>query len=113
MLYGERYVYNGELPFDRTVIQMGIEKIRILEVTTKNDDVYITGENFTESSKVYVNNEYVNTIYVDNKTLILEDLSLLYNDIIRIKVQTKSGYTLSKTDGFEYRESTSEMFLPY
>ena len=37
-----------------------------------------------------------------------------------IKVQSESGYTLSKTDEFEYRESTSEyrestneMFLPY
>lgn len=113
MLYGEQYVYNGEVPFDRTVIQMGIEKIEISEITTKNDDVYITGENFTDSCKVFVNGKYVDTIFVDNKTMILEDVDLLHMDIVSIKVQTDNGYTLSKIRGFEYRESTSDMFLPY
>ncbi len=113
MLYGEHYVYNGELPYERTSIQMGIEKVRILETTRKNDDVYISGENFTKSCKVYVNNEKVDTIYQDENTLILEDMSLVHGDKVSIKVQSESGYTLSKTNDFEFKESTNEMFLPY
>lgn len=104
MLYGEQYVYDGEIPFERTEIQMGIDKIKVAEITNKSNDIYITGENFTKSCKVFLNNESVDTIYVDNKTLILEDLSLLDSDIISIKVQTESGYTLSKTDEFEYKD---------
>lgn len=113
MLYGEHYVYNRKVPYKRTAIQMGIEKISILEVTPKNEDVYIIGENFTESFNVFVNDEKVETTYIDDKTLMLEDMSLQHGDKIMIKVQSESGYTLSKTDEFEYRESINDMFLPY
>ena len=104
MLYGEQYVYNGEVPFERTKIQMGIEKIKVLEITNNFNDIYITGENFTESCQVFLNNESVDTIYVNDKTLKLEDKSLQFEDIIEIKVQTETDYTLSITDGFEYKK---------
>lgn len=113
MLYGEQYVYNGKLPYGRTIIQMGIEKIRILEIARNNDDTYIYGENFTESCNVFVNNEKVDTLYLDEKTLILEDISLVHGDKVILKIQSESGYTLSKTSEFEFSESTNEMFLPY
>lgn len=113
MLYGERYVYGGKLPYKRTRIQMGIERIGILDVSQELDNVYISGENFTKSCNLYVNNEKVDTIFVDENTLILEDMSLVHGDILSIKVQSESGYTLSKTSEFVFNESRNEMFLPY
>lgn len=113
MLYGEQYVYHGKMPYESTLLQMGIKKIGILEIAIKNDDTYIIGENFTDSCKLYVNNEKVDSLYVDEKTLILEDMTLVHGDKISMKVQSKSGYTLSKTSEFEYIESTNNMFLPY
>lgn len=108
MLYGEQYVYDGELPYKRTSIQMGIDKIRILEVTPQLDDLYIRGENFTKSCNVFINNEKVDAIYLDDKTLMLEDVSLNHGDKISIKVQSESGYTLSKADEFQYRQSMND-----
>lgn len=108
MLYGEQYVYDGELPYKRTSIQMGIDKIRILEVTPLLDDLYIRGENFTKSCNVFINNEKVDAIYLDDKTLMLEDVSLNHGDKISIKVQSESGYTLSKADEFQYRQSMND-----
>ncbi|TJX12698.1 LTA synthase family protein [Tissierella creatinini] len=113
MLYGEQYVYSGRLPYKRTRINMGVEKIRISEISMKNDDTYISGENFTKSCNLYLNDEKVDTIYVDDKTLILEDRSLVHGDKVNIKVQSESGYTLSATNDFHYSESINEMYLPY
>ena len=102
MLYGEHYVYNGEVPFERTLIQMGIEEIQVTRIAKRYNHVYVTGKNFTENSKVFLNNEYVDTIYVDNKTLKLKDLSLRYGDTITVKQITGTGKTLSETDEFHY-----------
>ena len=38
----------------------------------------------------------------------MEDVSLNHGDKISIKVQSESGYTLSKADEFQYRQSMND-----
>ncbi|MBM6838201.1 sulfatase-like hydrolase/transferase, partial [Clostridium saudiense] len=55
MLYGKKYVYNGENPFIATNLKMGIDTISITDAFEENEQLFIRGENFTTFSKVYIN----------------------------------------------------------
>ena len=76
MLYGEMEVYEGKNPFEQTELQMGIQEISIKEVYVKESQLtedepilYILGENFTEWSKVVINGEVMETIFLNTGLL--------------------------------------------
>ena len=81
MLYGEMEVYQGVNPYERTEMKMGLEEIRILEAYFKasmleeeESLLYIRGQNFTEWSKVVVNGEPVETIFLTDALLAAKDI---------------------------------------
>ncbi len=81
MLYGEMEVYEGVNPFTPTNLQMGVEEISIEHVYVKKSKltedepmVYISGQNFTEWSKVVINGEVMETIFLNTELLAVEKL---------------------------------------
>ena len=64
MLYGEKYIYNGNNPFIATELKMGIDTISVSNVFDENEQVFVSGENFTTFSKVYINDRKYETIYI-------------------------------------------------
>lgn len=74
MLYGNAYVYGGEKPFLATELKMGVQDIIIDEVQFKNGQLYITGENFTEHSVVFIDDGAQDTTFVDEHTLVVKDI---------------------------------------
>lgn len=64
MLYGKKYIYGGINPFEPTKLQMGINKIKIKEVVQIGSEYYIKGENFTPFSKISLDGNILNTIYL-------------------------------------------------
>ena len=58
ILYGKQYVYDGKLPITEGHMVMGIKDVSLKNVVPHLDGGYsLYGENFTKSSKVYVNGE--------------------------------------------------------
>lgn len=100
MLYGERYLFNGENPFIATDLQMGIDEISITDVYEKNDKVFVSGENFTPFSKVSINGKEHETIYVSTNLLKVDNISLDIDDIITVDQVTEGGTTLSSSTDF-------------
>lgn len=77
ILYGNRDIYQGENPYVPTEMQMGTYPISISMVEKgEGEEILIRGENFTEYSKVLVNDELYETEYVDDHTLKIQ-----YGDI--------------------------------
>lgn len=72
ILYGDKFAYNGEEPFAKTEIQMGVNKIEIDSVKTEQDGLYVTGKNFTEFSKVYIDDKKQETVFIDSNTLMVK-----------------------------------------
>ncbi len=69
-LYGEKYSYGGEERYFPTDLQMGYGEIVVNGVETGEEGAaLIKGEGFNEFSYVYVNNQLVDTVYVDYNTL--------------------------------------------
>src|SRR5699024_5366224 len=83
LLYGECYSYglDGETPYERLSIQLGVVPITLTGAeSVGNNTWYFYGENFTASSRVEVNGEMMETIFLDNNTLMVNDLELKDGD---------------------------------
>lgn len=107
ILYGKQYVYDGEEPFARTEMRLGI-KDAVLEKIEKISDgrYYITGENFTQSAYVEVNGELLDTAaYISPTTLLLNDVELKDGDEVDVAIRSNSSTrkVLTRTDSIIYK----------
>lgn len=101
MLYGEQYIYDSINPFVATDLKMGVKEIDILSVSTSDNQIYIHGENFTEASRVTINENSVDTIFIDESTLQVPNTTI--DDLDSFKVNQVKGHTiLSSTNEFIY-----------
>ncbi len=97
LLYGEQYSYNGENPFERTKMHMGVSDATLdsIEVVSETDHTYyILGSNFTPSSQVKLNGEWYDTVYVNQNKLIITGQEL--DDFDRISVVQRSNSSTRK-----------------
>lgn len=104
MLYGERYVYNGVNPYDKTKMTMGIDEISITEAYNLNDGVYVKGKNFTDFSYVYINGTKMDTEFCNNQNLVVHDYELKEGDRVVVKQLAGGKSSLSKTAQYIYQK---------
>lgn len=75
MLYGHKYLYGSQNPFEPTELQMGIREIKVNEVVEIGGKLYIKGENFTEQSRITLDGKVLETIFLGPTVLgLLEDV---------------------------------------
>ena len=85
ILYGEQYVYGGpeNSPIKEGHMQMGILDVKLTGFTRQLDDGYVLyGENFTQSSQVYVNEHKVDSVFVNNTRMEVLEEMLKEGDVI-------------------------------
>ncbi|MGN8888133.1 LTA synthase family protein [Blautia sp. HCP28S3_G10] len=106
LLYGEKYSYGGESPFQRTKMRMGLYDVSLdfMELVSDSDFTYrLKGTNFTPSSQVKVNGEWVDTVYVNETTLMISGTEL--DDFDRISVSQRSNSSTRKALSKSYDRS--------
>lgn len=69
MIYGNCYIYGGKNPFKATDMKLGVRDITIDEVAKVGNKYYIKGKNFTEESKVTLDGEPLETVYLSSSLL--------------------------------------------
>jgi len=99
MLYGKQYIYNGEIPYQRIKMRMGIKNIHITDAFTIESHVYIKGENFTPYSVLTIDGDLIDTTYLDTKTLRVPDGTDI-SDLSKLKISQVEKYStiLSTTE---------------
>ncbi len=106
MLYGNRYVFGETNPYSRTVLAMGVKPITIESIQKVSADgyYYVYGENLTQSCKLEVNGEVVDTTYLENNRLLIKDVQLEKGDWVKLVVQANSSshMTLSTSNTLVY-----------
>lgn len=65
MLYGKSYATNG-VKYEKDDMKFGIDPITISGVSVVGNKVYVTGQNFTEASKIFLNGTQVHTEYLSS-----------------------------------------------
>ena len=110
-MYGKRYALGGGSYPVMADMTMGTRPVRITEVTSDENFIRVTGENFTRYSVVTVGGSEKKTQYVDEHTLIVEkDLlsGLGLSRTITVRQVTTNGKTLSESPPFLFAPTGSE-----
>lgn len=97
VLYGQRYAYGGENPFERTKMRMGLYDVTLDSIRLVSDTdwtYYIQGTNFTPSSRVKLNGEWYDTAYVSPNMLVISGTEL--SDFDRLAVVQRSNSSTRK-----------------
>lgn len=96
LLYGKGYGYGEEGFHEPAEMTMGIIDQTISRVVQIGDKVYIFGENFTTQSKVYVNDDFYSTGYINDHLIRVKDLVLEEGDEVGIKQLSPNKRVLSE-----------------
>jgi phosphoglycerol transferase MdoB-like AlkP superfamily enzyme len=105
ILYGSRYVYGQTNPFSKSVLAMGVKPITVSSIEpVGSGGYYITGENFTQSCKLQINDKAVETTYIDSTRLYVREAELKNGDWVNVAVQANSSshMTLSTSNTLIY-----------
>ena len=111
LLYGERYAYDGENPFERTKMKMGLYDVTLDSISLVSPldfTYYIHGTNFTPSSQVKLNGDWYDTVYVNPTTLIISGTEL--TDFDRLSVVQRSNSSTRKALSKSYDRSCYALF---
>ncbi|MDO4276567.1 MAG: sulfatase-like hydrolase/transferase [Eubacteriales bacterium] len=111
ILYGERYAYDGENPFLRTKMKMGLYDVTLDSVqlvSAADFTYYIHGTNFTPSSEVKLNGEWYDTLYLNPTTLMINGTEL--QDFDRLAVIQRSNSSTRKALSKSYDRSCYALF---
>lgn len=100
MLYGDQTIFGGTSPYIATNLQMGVDKIKVNGILTSGDNIYIQGENFTEYSKVFLNDTELETTYVDEKNLSISTTTLNTGDEIKVGQKGDDKVILSYSEPY-------------
>ena len=84
LLYGKRYMYDGADPYPATDIAMGMYDISIDRTYRFAGRLYIYGDGFTRWSKVFVNDEKVDTAYMSGQVLSIDENDIHDGDTIQV-----------------------------
>jgi len=111
MLYGDNLIYEGENPYKGTEIQYGLKKVKFRSINpTNNADgkIYIYGSNFTQYSRVFVNDQKLETFFVDPSMLVVYYPELKIGDSFLVKQQNSDSHVLIVTDSISYENENVE-----
>lgn len=105
ILYGDRYCYeNGETPYPATDIVMGIDEVVIHDISLSEDGTQyiITGESFTQWSRVYINDNKIKPVYLSGTQLAVDASEIEEGDTVVVS-QVGSNNT-------RFRDSNEYLF---
>ena len=111
VLYGKKYSYDGESPFQRIKMRMGLYDVTLdsIQCISETDHTYyIKGTEFTPSSEIKLNGEWYDTVYINPTTLMITGTEL--NDFDRLAVIQRSNSSTRKPLSKSYDRSCYALY---
>lgn len=103
MLFGDKYLYNGERVVPENEMQMGILPIDITGIKNVDDHIVVAGNNFNTFSVVYLDGDAMSTTYIDSDTLMVPDINLKGGEKLVVSQVDESHHILSSTLEYIYK----------
>lgn len=105
ILYGKQYIYDGKKPITEGHMKMGIRNVTLKNIVPHLDSGYsLYGENFTKSSKVFVNDEKQDSTFLNNTRIDLDKTELKDGDKIAVVQMGSSNTVFRKTNEYLYKD---------
>ena len=111
MLYGNRYCYKYTEPYERTNMRLGLYDVVLNEVSynASTGSVVARGENFTEFTKILINDERQQTTYIDENTIMIipdeVEEAPKDGDVFATAQIDKDKHELSRSNTFVYHSN--------
>lgn len=89
ILYGERYVYGGEKVYEKSDMKFGVANVEISSIEQDPADenyIIITGNYFTKYSRIYLNDTYVETEFIDENHIRGSVADIEHNTTVDVNV---------------------------
>ena len=100
MLYGDQEAFEGSYPYLETSMRLGLRTIAVSDADLEYGRLLVTGENFTEFSKIIVDDAPIETLFVDSAHIIApvaDDAQITRFCVAQI---ARDGTELSRTHTF-------------
>ena len=97
MLYGDKVIYNGTSPYKNTEIKYGISDIYITKLEFNHETITIHGNKFNEFTKVKINNYFKDVVYVNDKCIKIENISLNNAKTLQLFQYTQDKFELKSS----------------
>ena len=97
ILYGDKQIYNGEIPYVATDLKMGTDDITIDEVYNYKDYICVAGKNFNDFSKVLINDKEVESELISSSMIRIPKKSVNVNDEIAVVQSGTDKIELGRT----------------
>lgn len=107
MLYGEKAVYGGSDGYRPTDMQMGIKPIALEQYRMLGSTLYVFGSEFTPYSRICINGDPADTVFISSGAIKADDLSLEEEDQITVAQVGEDGICLSETDSLSFSKNTA------
>ncbi len=107
MLYGEMDVWHGINPHLPTVLQMGIDPITVTDLRHVGTSLYVFGAHFTPFSRIKIDDDICDTVYIDSDTLLVPDLDTLRYRTVSVVQYSSDGVMLSESNRLRYTPDTN------
>lgn len=97
-LYGDAVAYGSPFPFARRNMRLGIDTIAVTSASVASEnEFFVTGKHFTESSAVFVNGKRADTVFLSEEALYVENKTLQAGDEITVVQISTDLRRLSET----------------
>lgn len=106
LIYGEGYGYGEAGKHEPAEFSMGIIDQVMTKMIQVEDKVYIFGENFTTQTKVYINDEFYSTGFINDHLIRVKDYTLEEGDEVAIKQVAPNKRILSDEMSMIYHVPT-------
>lgn len=107
MLYGKKAVYGGSDGYRPTDMQMGIKPIALEQYRMLGSTLYVFGSEFTPYSRICINGDPADTVFISSGAIKADDLSLEEEDQITVAQVGEDGIFLSETDALSFSKNTA------
>ena len=94
ILMGQKFAYGGSFPYAIPETRYGWRDIKATGAYIKNETLFVIGENFTESSVIYVGGRRRDTIFINENLIVTDNLSAAAD--VKIAQIAESGYLFSE-----------------
>lgn len=111
ILYGKQYIYgDGKMPVKEPHMVMGVRDVTLSDVIEHlNQGCSLYGENFTKSSRVFVNGERQKSTFLNNTRIDLPETNLKEGDVVSVIQMGSSNTVFRASNEYILREGILEV----
>ena len=98
MLYGDFALFDGVNPYEPSDMKMGSCPVQVTGVFEEEGNLYVKGKNFTRFSRVCIDGNEEETVFIDRFTLMVKDKKVSDGNEFCVAQVTDSGVALGFSD---------------